>query len=184
MCTATFIRHSSPTLAGLKTGSLFLCPYCSNTDLAQGLRIWNRTLVKKGLYAVCVKKYEKKALIYVYRASRLRRDLADPLAAEILKANGYLFPAYAGKCIAHLMKRLEGQNQFPHEIGLFLGYPPKDVQGFIENKAGGCKYLGWWKVYDDVETASKLFQSFNRCKKAYCDLYKKGVAFERLVVAG
>ena len=26
-------------------------------------------------------------------------------------------------------------DEFPHDIGLFLGYPPEDVLGFITNKA-------------------------------------------------
>ena len=33
------------------------------------------------------------------------------------------------------MQRLADGGKFPHEIGLFLGYPPEDVSGFIENRA-------------------------------------------------
>ncbi len=29
---------------------------------------------------------------------------------------------------------MEGKGDFPHEIGLLLGYPPEDVIGFIENR--------------------------------------------------
>ena len=31
-------------------------------------------------------------------------------------------------------EHMEGNGDFPHEIGLLLGYPPEDVIGFIENR--------------------------------------------------
>ena len=33
-----------------------------------------------------------------------------------------------------LQNKLQMYETFPHEIGLFLGYPEEDVQGFIENQ--------------------------------------------------
>lgn len=33
-----------------------------------------------------------------------------------------------------LAERIQQEPQFPHEIGIFLGYPVEDVLGFIENK--------------------------------------------------
>lgn len=48
---------------------------------------------------------------------------------------------------------------FPHEIGLFLGYPLEDVQGFIENRAEGYKCVGCWKVYGDEEYAKQEFRA-------------------------
>ena len=40
--------------------------------------------------------------------------------------------------------------KFPHEIGIFLGYPLADVAGFIRNKGRNCKCIGTWKVYGDA----------------------------------
>lgn len=49
--------------------------------------------------------------------------------------------------------------EFPHEVGLFLGYPPEDVEGFIENKARSCKITGYWKVYSDEEKAKRFLRN-------------------------
>ena len=49
--------------------------------------------------------------------------------------------------------------EFPHEVGLFLGYPPEDVEGFIENKACSCKLTGYRKVYSDEEKAKKFLRN-------------------------
>lgn len=58
--------------------------------------------------------------------------------------------------LRHLRRRLLWREGFPHEIGLFLGYPPEDVQGFLADPGGGrCKLCGHWKVYHDVEGARR-----------------------------
>ena len=61
-------------------------------------------------------------------------------------------------------------------MGLFLGYPPEDVRGFIENRAAGCKLIGCWKVYGDVDAAKEKFASFERCTRA-C----KGKALDQIL---
>ncbi|MBQ7128480.1 MAG: DUF3793 family protein, partial [Clostridia bacterium] len=73
--------------------------------------------------------------------------------------------------------------QFPHEVGLFLGYPPEDVKGFIENNAKCSKCVGCWKVYGDEEKAKKCFENYKKCTRIYKELYLKGKTIERLTVA-
>ncbi len=80
------------------------------------------------------------------------------------------------------MKRLKECEEFPHEIGLFLGYPPEDVQGFIENRADGCKYAGCWKVYGDADAARKIFAKYKKCTDIYCMQFARGMSIERLTV--
>ena len=69
------------------------------------------------------------------------------------------------------------------EIGLFLGYPPEDVEGFIEN-SHECKMSGFWKVYGDVHSAELLFNKYKKCTKVYCEQWKNGKTIERLTVKG
>ena len=85
--------------------------------------------------------------------------------------------------LAHLKERLAGQEGFPHEIGLFLSYPPEDVKGFIENKASNSKCVGTWKVYGNVDRAKALFAQFQRCTDIYCKLWQAGSSLEELAVA-
>ena len=46
-----------------------------------------------------------------------------------------------------LRMRMQIRKSFPHEIGLFLGYPAEDVAGFISHKGHDFCYSGYWKVY-------------------------------------
>lgn len=177
------VRNCAPTLAGIKTGNLFNCPFESKEALLDSVRRMNKRLGPKGLRVVPLRFSDKKALIYLYRPKKLRKDLSDTAAAQLLQKHGYN-TASCEKCICHLVKKLRQQEDFPHEIGLFLGYPPEDVCGFMENNAGNCKCVGCWKVYGDEDAARKKFAQYKKCTKVYCDQWAKGKDIERLTVAG
>lgn len=177
------IRYCAPTLAGIKTASLFACPYESQEALLNSIRHMNQRLHPKGLRVLPLRITAKKALIYVYRPKKLSSDLTDTMAVELLERCGYN-PGSCEKCVVRLGQKLRQQEEFPHEIGLFLGYPPEDVCGFIENKACGCKCVGCWKVYGDEEAARKKFAQYKKCDRVYRDQWAKGKDIERLTVAG
>lgn len=176
------IRHCSPTLAGIKTGNLFTCRFEQKEEINREIRKLNRILVKKGLRVLPLRFSGDRALIYIYRPLRLTKDLKDHTACRLLKERGYI-PEDIDQCIVHLVERLKENEEFPHEIGLFLGYPPEDVCGFIEHKEEGCKCTGCWKVYGDVDAAQKEFTKFKKCTDIYCTQYAKGKTIERLTVA-
>ena len=71
------VRQCAPTLAGIKTGSLFSCPCDSPEELRQEVRRINRLLAGKGLCLLPLRFDGGRALLYLYRPSRLRQDLED-----------------------------------------------------------------------------------------------------------
>ena len=73
--------------------------------------------------------------------------------------------------------------EFPHEVGLFLSYPPEDVKGFIDHRANDFKCAGLWKVYGDEEKARSLFAKYKKCTEIYCTLWQSGSKLEQLAVA-
>ncbi|MGN0460560.1 MAG: DUF3793 family protein [Ruminococcus sp.] len=176
------VRYCSPILAGMKTANMFSCGFRDEAEMKQSVRSLNAVLVKKGLRVLPLKFCNNRALIYVYRPSKLSRDLKQESACCLLKKFGYT-PAKPENCIVRLKKRLSYGDEFPHEIGLFLGYPPEDVSGFIENKAEKCKCVGCWKVYGDEAKARKTFAKYKKCTKVYCRQWAEGRSIERLTVA-
>ena len=86
-------------------------------------------------------------------------------------------------CLLHLMRRMRTPQGFPHEVGLFLGYPPEDVKGFIDHRANDFKCAGLWKVYGDEEKARSLFEKYRKCTEIYCTLWQSGLKLEQLAVA-
>ena len=93
------VRQCAPTLAGIKTGSLFSCPCDSPEELRQEVRRINRLLAGKGLCLLPLRFDGSRALLYLYRPSRLRQDLEDAEAVRLLEESGY--PCHsAGQCVA------------------------------------------------------------------------------------
>lgn len=177
------IRYCAPTLAGLKTGSLFSCSCTNKEGLTRDICLINRKLVPKGIRILPLRVGEGKALIYVYRPDPLMCDLGDERARELLLRYGYR-PEDPNSCVVHLMHRLRSESGFPHEIGLFLSYPPEDVKGFIEKGPREHKCLGCWKVYGDEKAARCTFEKYERCSRIYSMQWQKGRSIEQLTVAG
>ena len=127
------IFHCSPTLAGLKTANLFSLSSCPGCALEPLLNEWENRLSSKGV-ALCPLRRNDHAspLVYVYRPSKLARDLKRPGVSEFLLSLGYP-STHPEQALKHLASRIEAIQSFPHEIGLFLGYPLADVVGCIEN---------------------------------------------------
>lgn len=176
------VRCCAPTLAGLKTGSLFSCPYDGRERLREELRSLNRRLSGSGLQLLALRCSAKSALLYLFRPEALAQDLKRGCAREILAEAGYA-DARPGACVRCLIRRLCAGGSFPHEVGLFLSYPPEDVRGFIENRAQNCKLVGDWKVYGDEESARRTFEKYRKCTETYCRSFQAGLPLEQLAVA-
>ena len=154
----------SPTLASLKTASLINCYFINEKQLEKDMAELNLLLNGKGIKIQTLRKSKKSVLIYVYRIDMLAEDLMKPGVKEVLTYYGY-DSTEPEKAIEKLKMRLSKTTEFPHEIGLFLGYPVGDVVGFIKNKGKNFKCCGCWKVYCDQCEAERRFELFNKCTR-------------------
>ncbi len=174
------VEHCSPTLAGIKTGNMFYL-INNSADIVTEIRNLNRIMTGKGLCLIPLRRSDSSTLIYLYRPDFLKRDLDLPGAEEILEKKGYPC-GNPGCCIARLVRHLMEDEQFPHEIGLFLGYPPSDVKKFMEDSRKGVKCNGCWKAYSNECEAKKLFEKYKKCREIYCREAKEGKSLEALIV--
>jgi hypothetical protein len=175
------VENCSPTLAGIKTGNIFTIDRSLVSDIKEELRELNQCFTDKGLRAIPLKVTEKSILIYLYRPDKLRADLSCSEAKEILLQKGYSCKSIE-KDIVHLIHHIHDDGSFPHEIGLFLGYPPVDVKGFMEDTRKGVKCVGYWKVYGDKEKAEKTFSSYRKCTEVYKKCLMGGKCLSSMVV--
>ena len=90
-------------------------------------------------------------------------------------------PSYA---LERLRSRLAQREDFPHEIGLFLGYPLGDVIGFVKNAGQNCKCVGCWKVYGNEQAARNILEKYEMCSKLYFRQWQQGKSIEQFTVAG
>lgn len=176
------IEHCSPTLASLKTANLFNLDKRRITDFYGDILRLNTILNSKGIEVRVVKEDDERALVYVYRKSMLINDWKNEDVKKLAKERGYDLSSI-DKSLEVLSNKLMSKDEFPHEIGIFLGYPIGDVIGFIENKGKNCKCIGCWKVYCDECKAQSMFDKFNKCRAVYKQLWKRGKAVTQLTVA-
>ena len=108
------------------------------------------------------------ALVLIYRRELLKEILNSSEAREILKARDYPLPD-VDRCLECLKNKFCccEKCEMPHEVGIFLNYPPEDVKGFIENRNAKNKSsanLSYWKVYGDAVKARKTFEQYKRAE--------------------
>ncbi len=176
------IEQCAPTLAGIKTASLFPIKAANKRLLKSQIAQWNIFLKNKGVQLCILKEQKETSLLYVYRTDSLEKDLHTQEAQYILSGCGYNKTA-SKQAIRKLKTRFYDCAEFPHEIGLFLGYPPSDVLGFINHKGKNCHLCGYWKVYESPEKAKRTFELFDKCKKVYKRLWAEGTDIMQLTVA-
>ena len=184
MSTGTIVQYCAPTLAGLKAGSLFSyhMHMGDQEDLAASIEELNERLADKGVRFVIMKRCRGIVLVYAYRTNRLQAILSDDEVREFLQEYGYV-DFEIDSCLNRLGERLM-QEDFPHDIGVFLDYPLADIKAFITNKGCNCPCSGCWKAYTNVREAEKKFKSFKECTEIYCQNLRAGVDISRLTVAG
>lgn len=176
------IDNCSPTLASLKTANLFNYRYSSTDELNKAVWRWNKELSGKGITVTVLRKRENTALIYVYRAKRLAKDLSRPGVERFMKCHGYENTDIE-RCLEILGGKLAKSDLFPHEIGLFLGYPLGDVIGFIDNGGKNSRCTGCWKVYCNECEAMRTFARFDKCRAVYQKMWANGRSIVQLTVA-
>lgn len=175
------IEHCAPTLAGLKSASLFNYFHEGEQIVRKELEEINEILNEKGVKVEILIWREKSVLVYVYRVAMLERELQQPGVLELLGGYGY-DGCETDSCLNYLRNRLLSCACFPHEIGVFLGYPLEDVKGFIENEGKNCESCGVWKVYCDREEKEKIFQKLKKCKEVYLQVFCEGRKLSQMAV--
>ena len=71
---------------------------------------------------------------------------------------------------------------FPHEMGVLLGYPLEDVKGFINNRGRNFLYTGYWKVYSDLQQKMDLFGRFEQAKEQMIRLLSYGMDIQEIIM--
>lgn len=175
------VEHCAPTLAGLKSAGLFRYFYEDKEKTRKEVQQVNELLNERGVYVEALLWDKNSALIYTYRFRHLQKELEKADTRKLLEEYGY--DNYdVESCICHLKARLRNYTCFPHEIGIFLGYPLADVKGFIENNGQNCKCCGMWKVYCNETETEKLFQKLKKCSEIYLKVFLDGRNLMQLTV--
>lgn len=177
------VYNCSATLIGTKAASLFSMEMANISYIDEQIAHYNEQLADDGLVLKRMCYCEKRALIMVYSKSRLESLLADKGNRAYLIACGYGLQPKLEADLGLLEQHLLRHEGFPHEIGIFLGYPLEDVLGFVLNNGRSFKYAGFWKVYGDVEKAKGLFAKYETYYKILSNKLLQGIKLKHALAA-
>ncbi|MCD8120457.1 MAG: DUF3793 family protein [Lachnospiraceae bacterium] len=178
----SLIDFCAPTLAGLKCANLFGMIYNSEEELAHEISRLNHLCNGKGIQIRVMNRRNRRALLLVFRENMLNQVMEQEYVWELLCECGYQRSCLA-VTLDTLAGRIETAESFPHEIGIFLGYPYCDVKGFIEHAGEDFIFCGYWKVYANENQSRKRFREFDLCRECYRKSYRSGMGLAQLAVA-
>ena len=139
-------HHCGPALAGIKPANIVALYKSQIPDVYEKIEKLNSELNCKDIYIEIICECEKRVLTMVYRKKILENQLSDAKMKKFLASFGYPKAGKTSEYIEFLKMRMKDSG-FPHEIGVFLGYPLHDIYGFINHPDEGCLLTGEWKVY-------------------------------------
>lgn len=182
---ALLVNQCAPTLAGMKPASLFRYQGRVPGEARQLAERWARQLAPRGLTLRVLKtcRVTGACMLLLYREDWLRRILAEPSNRRFLEQQGYPADADLPQLLERLSDRLCLEQDYPHEIGLFLGYPLEDVVGFIENRGRNFTCCGYWKAYGDPAAARRRFAQYRRCTETCSRRFRQGATILDLIAA-
>ena len=161
----------APVISGIKISNLLTIP-------AKSLRELSAVLKKTELSFRILYPGRERLVILIYRETELKEYLEREEVMAFIDECGYetsdiskIFPVF----VKRYMRYMELKQDFPHELGLFLGYPIEDVEGFIKENGKNYLYSGYWKVYKDAELKIRLFKNYEKVQTEIVRLLYEGL---------
>ena len=170
------IIQNAAVLKGKRiSGMLFL----NDKELARISMKLHNTNISLIILCTCKKRH----LVMVYRAKELEEHLRSKEVSDYLREFGYRRDDFISNLI-RLHQRMNGfynkMKEFPHEVGVFLGYPICDIKGFLENKGERYLHSGYWKIYGNLEETRKKFLSYDEARGIAIDEFLSGRELESI----
>lgn len=101
-------------------------------------------------------------LVYFFKNNRLEKKLSQIKIKDFLNSYGYMTCVSTGEYLSLLSQRF--RETCPDEIGIFLGYPLKDVMDFKDRDKKACKCTGYWKCFNNEKSSLEAFKRFDEVK--------------------
>ncbi|WP_084804279.1 DUF3793 family protein [Halonatronum saccharophilum] len=109
--------------------------------------------------------------VFIYHKSALDKELRELENLNFLKEIGYPQNYSLGLYVHVLVTKLRsyelGKGEFPHEIGLFFGYPLKDVLGFMGYSDLEFTCCEEWRIYGDKSPSLMRKSSFDKARNYF-----------------
>ena len=171
----SFIYQCAPVIAGLKISNLLII---NHNHISSVLEL----IHEFGLCFYLLYETKERSVLYVYNKKLSESYLENSDTLVFLNKLGYYdisIDDILKKISIKYSNYMHNKSFFPDELGIMLGYPIEDVEGYIKNNGKNYIYNGYWKVYSDADKKLKLFQSFDTIteKMIRTLIFKQDISF-------
>lgn len=166
------LMKTAAVRSGVKPGELLRVQHCYKSKNSEG---FNFCLYRDDILRTMKLQYlelrveEESSLILFYHEEKLQRTLAEAGVRILLQKHGYPVEAGSSGMLAHLQERFAVE-KIPHEVGVFIGYPLKDVKGFIEKLPRTPVHRGDWTVFGDAAESLERMSLYKRAEVFAADV--------------
>ncbi len=161
--TAIVAFNAAPTIKGIKPASLINFTVGRNNRLQLWQHYKNEICKELGLEYIELREKQESTLVLYFKRNILKKYLFLRKSESFLQRLGYKKAMTLDQKLYFLKERFIN-NSCPNEVGLFLGYPIKDIEGFIKYKGKKSLICRYWKVYDHPRRAEKIFGLYDKAK--------------------
>ena len=177
--TAHLMLECAEVLAGVKPANLISLVNRTRPCGRNLYQLWQHhhaELVKRraDLTFVVLKNGTQAMLLLCYNHDQLERHMAHAGIRTLLHKAGYQAGASCTALVDELRARIGRNGSFPHEIGLFIGYPAKDVAAFMGLVKLPFACQGPWKIYGNPLRSLALAEQYRCCRKRMAAILATG----------
>lgn len=158
-----FVQLIAPVLTGAKPAEILSFPNDEKHNARlEGIKSCIKlnsklTFIEFSFCSKCTK-------LLIYNPIVLDETLKDKRNIRFLTEKGYPKVYTIDVYINELMGKMK-KGTIPDEIGIFLGYPLKDVIGFIGHTSLKLTKVNGWRVYGDPRLSDQKHSDFNKAKE-------------------
>lgn len=154
----------SPVITGIKPSSTITLSKKGHNLYKLWNMYGNSFLKDLNLKSILLRETLNSKVILIYNEINLINTIYKKSSIKFLEKLDYNLNMNIDEMLSHLCKRYEIFH-CPHELGIFLGIPVKDVESFMECKKSKCLFCGYWKVYEEKNKAKEIFELYDSSKE-------------------
>lgn len=160
------LMKTAPVRSGVKPGELLRVQHCYKSRNSEGFNFClyrNDILQTMNLNYLELRVEAESSLILFYHRETLQRALEQSGVRNLLGELAY--PVADGmEAMLDCLQQRFSVEKIPHEIGVFIGYPVKDVKGFLEKLPRTPVHRGDWTVFGDATESLALMALYKKAE--------------------
>lgn len=155
------IENLAPLVMGIKPSVLMNVSYNDEVNWSKFKILFTRP---KALEIREIRKLNGQLQVMFYQKDLLDSVLSQRAIQQFLRSLSYPTHYSLDNYLQVLKDRIVS-GKFPHEIGVFLGYPLKDVLGFMGLQPLPYTKTQGWRIYGEERPSNEVYENYRKARR-------------------